>query len=878
MGEVYRARDSKLNRDVALKVLLPEVAGDPERLARFRREAQILASLNHPNIAHIYGLEEADGRVALVLELVEGPTLADRIATGPIRVDDALPIARQIAEGLEAAHEQGIVHRDLKPANIKVREDGTVKVLDFGLAKAMDPIATSGVSVAAVANSPTITSPALMTGLGMLIGTAAYMSPEQAKGRPADKRSDLWAFGCVLFEMLAGKRAFTAVSSSNSASGAEEAEAIAEVLAAVLGRPPDWSALPSTTPAGVRRLLQRCLDRDRRQRLQSAADARLRLEEIVDAPEPMAHTTAVADRSLGWIAAVIGLTIVALVLAVPTIRHLREAAPLPALEMRTEIVTPPTAERGSFAISPDGRYLAFAGENDGHSQLWLRRLASSTAEPLGGTEGGTRPFWAPDSESLAFFAGGKLRVLDRTSGHIRVLTDAVGSRGGTWNAAGVVLFAAANSSALFQIPAIAAGAPKPVTRLDQQLSHAQPQFLPDGRHFIYYGLGNADHTGVYLGALDSDVVTRLTPADAAGAFLPAGWLVWPRDGTLWAQPFDITNGVLTGTATAMSGSVVIELNGMSAVSASASGLLALRSGSAKRQLQWFDRGGRPLGVVDDPDEASLTSPRLSPDGKLVAVYRTVNANADVWVLDGSHKTRITTDPLMDRFPIWSPDGRSLIFESNRSNLRQLYMTDLETRVEHPLPSTTHNVVPQSWSSDNRFVLYAEQGPARPGDFDLWVLPLTEDRQPFAVVKTAFTEKGGDFSPNGRWIAYMSDQSGRPEIYVKRFVQPGSSENGREVQVSTAGGIYPRWAPNGSELYWLAPDATVTAARVRTSAPTFEYDPPISLFRTRVLGGGMDNQQGSQFDVTQDGRFLINAVLDDATPITLIQNWTPPPTR
>ncbi len=719
-----------------------------------------------------------------------------------------------------------------------------------------------------------------MTQAGMILGTAAYMSPEQARGKPADARSDLWAFGCVLYEMLTGRRAFMALGGSHSDPGSGEQESIADVLAAVVSRTPDLSVLPGKTPAGVRRLLQRCLDRDRRHRLQTAADARLRLEEVAaETPEPVAQPAVVMVKPRGWMTAAIGLVTAAAILEVPALKHLREAPAAPG-ETRTEIVTPATTDRGSFAISPDGRYLVFAGENNGRSQLWLRPLASSTAQPLADTEGGTRPFWSPDGGSLAFFAGGKLRVLDIASRRVHPLVDALAARGGAWNAAGVVLFSPTQSSPLFQIIATG-GIPSAVTRLDQQQSHAQPQFLADGRHFIFFALGNPDHAGVYLGTLDSDVITRLTPAEAPGAFLPAGWLVWPREGTLWAQSADVVKGVLTGSPIALSGSVAID-TGMSAVSTSATGLMALRAGAAsRRQLQWFDRHGRSLGTLGDPDESSLVAPRVSPDGRFIAVYRVVNGNTDVWILDGSHKERLTTDPALDRFAIWSPDSRAVIFDSNRSGIRRLYMTSVGTKEEHELLASTHDVVAQSWSSDGRFVLYAEVGTASTGDFDLWALPLAGDRHPFPVLKTALTEKGGDFSPDARWIAYMSDRTGRSEIYVRRFVAPGSSEvvnqQDREWPVTSAGGIYPKWASNGSELYYLAPNGTVAAVPVRTSATTFESGSPVSLFPTRVFGGGADNQQGPQYDVTRDGRFLINTVMDDTTPITLIQNWSPPRT-
>jgi serine/threonine protein kinase len=877
MGEVYSATDTVLKRQVALKVLPPEVANDPERVARFQREAEVLASLNHPNIAHLYGLERSGGWLALVMELVEGPTLADRIAQGAIPIDEALPIAKQIAEALEGAHEQGIIHRDLKPANIKVREDGTVKVLDFGLAKAMEPVSGVGSNPAAMTNSPTITSPALMTGVGMLLGTAAYMSPEQAKGRPADTRTDIWAFGCVLYEMVTGRRAFAAVTGSNDKSEARHEE-IADVLAAVLTRAPDWSALPAGTPAGVRRLLHRCLDRDRRQRLQSAVDVRLRLDDAIAEPDdtPIAAVSVAPNR--GWIvAAMVG--VVAVILSVPAIRHVREVASIPP-EMRTEIVTPLTTDRESFALSPDGRQLVFAAENNGRSQLWMRPLSSSVAHPLPDTEDGARPFWAPDGKSLAFFAGGKLKVLDLASGRVHPTPFVVTAvRGGAWNDKGVVLVAQSGNPLVRTTPA--GETPKAVTKLDQQTSDVKPQFLPDGTHFIFYAVGNPDNTGVYLGSLESDVVSRLTAADAAGAFLPSDYLLWPRDGTLWAQHVDLARGVLSGNRVALSGSVAFENGGVSAISVSANGLIALRAGAAsRRQLEWFDRHGKLLGALGDADDSSFNSPRLSRDGQAVTVTRTINGNTDVWLVDSDHTKPLTSDPATDRISIWSPDGTKIIFDSNRTGIRQLYKMNVETTgTETLLFQSPVAKTPQSWSTDGRFLLYAEAGTSGIVS-DLWILPLNGE-PPFPFLKTPATEKGGEFSPDpdSRWIAYMSDESSQPNIYVRRFVRPGSSESMVQRQISTAGGIYPKWARDGKELYYLAPDGAMMAVPIRMSATTFEKTgPPAMLFQTRVYGGGSDNQQGPQFDVAPDGRFLMNTVMDDATPITVIQNWTPPPTR
>ena len=488
MGEVYRATDTNLKREVAIKVLPEAVAADGDRLARFQREAEVLASLNHPNIAAIYGLEQAArGTTALVMELVEGPTLADRIAHGPIPVDEALPIAKQIAEALEAAHEQGIIHRDLKPANIKVRPDGTVKVLDFGLAKAMEPAAVSPVSVSM---SPTITSPA-MTQAGMILGTAAYMSPEQARGKTVDKRADIWAFGVVLYEMLTSRRAFLG-------------EAITDTIVSVLSKEPDWDALPTSTPAGLRRLLTRCVKKDAKARLRDIGEARVLIDELLSgAPEemPSAATAAAALQGtrLAWMAFATVLLATA-ALAIPAMRYLRETPPTAEPEMRVDISTPQSPQPLQFALSPDGMRLVFVAAGNGPPQLSVRSLDAVAAEALPGTVGASFPFWSFDSRSVGFFADGKLKRIDVAGGPPQALAEAPAGRGGTWSRDGTIVFAASNASPLWRVPA-SGGQPVAITKLDlpRQGSHRFPQFLPDGRHFLFFAQGNPDAQGIRSG-------------------------------------------------------------------------------------------------------------------------------------------------------------------------------------------------------------------------------------------------------------------------------------------------------------------------------------------------------------------------------------------
>jgi hypothetical protein len=540
------------------------------------------------------------------MELVEGDDLSQRIARGAIPLDEALPIAKQIAEALEAAHEQGIIHRDLKPANIKVRADGQVKVLDFGLAKAMEP---TGAMSPSMSMSPTITTPA-MTQAGMILGTAAYMSPEQAKGRTVDRRADVWAFGAVLYEMLTGRRAF-------------EGEDVSDTLARVLMKEPDWTALPSTVPPTVVTVLRRCLQKNAKQRIGDVQDVRLALEGAFEtaAPQTTASSTASASRGrLVWMAAFVVAVLGMIALAIPTVRHLRETPPPAPPETRVDLVTPATDQPTSFALSPDGRQIVFVASGDGTSRLWRRSLATTTAQPLAGTEGATLPFWSPDGRSLGFFAGRALKRLDLGGGAPQTLAPVTAGFGGTWNADGVIVFAPSTTTPLMRVPA-AGGVATAVTTLGpQQLNHRWPFFLPDGRRVLFYVAGAPDTAGIYLGALDGSAPARLTPAAGSGVYMrdgsgpvgvfrAGGWLLWTRAGTLLAQRLAEKDPALMSDPVILVDGVAADDVNRSPLSVAATGLVAYRAGGgSQRQLTWVDRSG--AGHRGRPRRHSPRSPRI----------------------------------------------------------------------------------------------------------------------------------------------------------------------------------------------------------------------------------------------------------------------------
>jgi Tol biopolymer transport system component len=880
MGEVYRARDPKLGRDVAIKVLPQAFAREPDRMARFQREARVLASLSHPNIATIYGLEDSGETRALVMELVEGPTLADRIKQGPIPVDEAIRIARQIADALEYAHERGIIHRDLKPANVKVNSDDTVKVLDFGLAKALEGDRSS----IDISTSPTISR--IATHAGVLLGTAAYMSPEQAKAKSVDRRADIWAFGCVLYEMLTGKMAF-------------HGEAITDTLAAVIRAEPDWSLLPATTPMRVRVLLQRCLQKDPKQRLRDIGDARISLDEVLsEAPDVALGPRApgamqIGRRALPWAIASVCLMIAFAALAWSYLRVAGGRAPT-GEPMRFQVSVPEkafSAYSGVFGLSPDGRKLAFfASGSDGVYRVWVRDMDSLEARPLADSASPQAPpfFWSLDSRYITFDAGGKLKKIDVSGGPAQTLCDVGGLVvGGSWNRDGVIIFGQAPGP-LMRVSANG-GPASAVTALDSSrgdLFHDFPFFLPDGQHFIYRVTSSKPgKSGVYIGSLDvkprEQDPQQLMAADFAAVYVPPlgsaqGQLLFVRDGTLMTQPFDANQLQLAGDASPVAEGLGF-YRSFSFFSASANGVLAYRAGGAGvTQLTWYDREGKVLSTVGEP--GTYLTVTLSPDGARAAVGRLVPqaSNPAIWLVDLARGTsaRFTFGLSSANVGTWSPDGSRIVFDSSPSfnGASDLYRK-LASGVgdEEPLLKSNSGKFPTSWSRDGRFLLYTADAEKR----SLWVLPVEGERKPFPFLQTDFDNSDGQFSPDGHWVAYVSNESGHDEIYIRTF-SPDSKATASDTSgkwlISVDGGSQPRWRGDSKELYYLGPNGMLMAVEIATS-PVFRAGVPKSLFQTppRTVDISVTMRQ---WDLTSDGkRFLFPAPTEQTgVPFTVVLNW------
>jgi Tol biopolymer transport system component len=845
MGEVYQARDTRLSRNVALKVLPDAVAHDHDRLARFTREAQALAALNHPRIAQIYGVEDVEARSALVLELVEGPTLAERLLRGPLPLDEALRVATQIAEALEAAHDAGIVHRDLKPANIKLTPSGAVKVLDFGLAKVYvdEPVAPSR----DVSLSPTITAGG--TRAGVVVGTAAYMSPEQARGGHVDKRADVWAFGCVLFEMLSGRTAFGA-------------DTVPDTVVRVLSVEPDLSALPGHTPAPLVSLLRRCLQKDVARRMRDIADAWLQIEDLTTrAPQTLeAPRSKARIAHAGWIVA--GLALVTLaVMGVIAMRQAPSEQPV----VRLNLATPGAVDPFAFAISPDGRAVAYQAQIDGPARLWVRRFDEEEPRALAGTDRvEAYMWWSPDSRSIAFFADGAIKRIDLDGGVVRTIAQAPNPRRGTWSGEGTMLFGA-SVGPLSRVPAEGGVAEPATSLLTGHSSHRWPQFLPDGRRFLFLVLGMPQSRGIYVGSLDSKEITRIMDGEYGFVFMPPRHLLISHQGALWSQKLKADYSGVEGTMTPVATHVLtnIVVNGLSALSASQAGPIAYRATAPSRQLVWMDRAGRQVSALTPPDDSQWTHLRLSSDEGTVSATRSINGNTDIWVIDTARGTprRLTFDDRVDGESVISSDGRRIIYASDpKAGLWDIYERSSDgTGSATMLVEESENENPRELSADGRYFLYARQS-ART-DYDLWALPMTGDRKPFVLVQTPFAEVDAKLSPDGRWIAFDSNETGRREVFVQPF------PTGPKVQISTAGGRVPRWRRDGRELYYIGQDGVLTARTIALTGSAPVTGQAQLLFPVPL---------NEWYEPSRDGqRFLISRTVSEASPITIVLNWKPP---
>jgi len=799
MGEVYRARDTRLQRDVAIKVLPELFAADPDRLARFEREAQTLAALNHPNVAHIHGV--IDKPAALVMELVDGEDLAQRIALGPIPLDETIAIARQIADALEAAHDQGIIHRDLKPANVKVRPDGTVKVLDFGLAKAMAPPSTP--SAGQIGNSPTFTAPA--TQMGLIVGTAAYMAPEQARGKPVDRRADIWAFGCVVFEMLTGRHAF-------------DGDEISDVLASVLKSEPAWSAIPADTPAPLRRLLRRCLEKDPRKRLSSIGDARLELDEQEAPVSPASHAPAAARPGPGgvrpylWPAIALVSIVAAVLLALNRPRE-PEAAPL----RRFSLLAPPGAalypDSTGVAISPDGSMVAFivgdAGRSD--TQLWVRSLDSLVARRLEDADGAYLPFWSPDSRQIGFFAEKKLKTIPASGGRAQTIADVNGGRGGAWSTSNVIVYTADVTGPLYRVAA-SGGTPAPVTAIADGgavQGHRFPSFLPDGDHFLYAAV--PAHNGrftIFAGSISGGAAVEIGAMDTAPVYADPGYLLYGRQGALVAQAFDATALKITADPITLDDEPAAILDPRTAytagraVSVSSNGTLAYYSEPSRRTVaDWYDISGRRQGSVPLPP-GHYHKLRLSPDGTRAVIVRSASpSEASLWVitdLTRGEAAQLSRGPGVNETPVWSPDGTKVIFSSDRDGASDFFMKVVgDATPEQPFyRSPAIFKGPTSWSATSKSIIFTQID--RGSGQNVYRLAADGSGTVEPIVNGPAREALGVLSPDAHWMAFLSDEAGSYQLFVQPYPGPGP-----RVQISREGAADAWWSADSRQLLWVS---------------------------------------------------------------------------
>ena len=873
MGEVYRARDPRLARDVAIKVLPTAFSADVDRLHRFEQEARAAAALNHPNILAVYDIGTDAGAPFIVSELLEGDTLRERVKSGPIAVRKATEYALQIARGLMAAHEKGITHRDLKPENVFVTRDNRVKILDFGLAK-LTQDQPAFATTSAVVTVPLLTHP------GVVLGTVGYMAPEQVRGLPLDQRADLFAFGAILYELLSGLRAFSR-------------DTAPETMSAILNEePPDLGAGSAAIPPALARIVHRCLEKDPSERFQTASDLAFALDSLSNTSGVSTSTRALTRRVhkpwLGWAVAALLLA----TLAPLAYQHVRERPAVPS-PIRFQI--PPTVEYagpGNFSLSPDGRHLAFVGiGSDGNSRLWIRNMESLEVRPLAGSESVgpalPPPFWSPDGRFVAWDAGGRLKKVEVSGGLPQTLCDLPSvAVGGSWNRDGVIIVGNITGG-LLRVRETG-GAAIPATALDpsrKEEFHLMPTFLPDGRHFVYLRISPSQPqaSGAYIGTLDAkpeaQSMQQLMPYEIGLTYAAAvdsgpGRLLFLREGTLMAQPFDARRLVLAGEPVPVAERVGSFRDG-GFFAASANDVLVYRTADTDSQLTWFDRQGNVSGRASDP--GGFRGVALSPDGARAVASRTNPQDAtkaDLWLFDlspGGGATRLTPGDGTAESPVWSPDGKRIVFTFNKSTFRQKLASGEGSAKEVFRTNSQNGLWANGWSPDGRFLLYATYvaTPSGTASLDLHVLP-DNDSKPVPIVQTGFSEDQGRFSPNGRWLAYVSNESGVSEVYVREFAtdfSSGSASSGGSVLVSRGGGTEPRWRGDGRELFYLAPNGKMMAAEA-SAGQELRVGAPAPLFQTpsgTVVG-----------DVTADGKrfLLVTPVGPSASvPFTVVLNWT-----
>ena len=857
MGEVYRARDTRLDRDVAIKVLSGHFVSTPSLKERFEREARTISQLSHPNICRLYDVGSQDGSDYLVMECLEGETLADRLNRGPLPVEEVLRYGAQVADALDKAHQQGVIHRDLKPGNIMLTKAGA-KVLDFGLAKqAQATSASASVLTAMTAGKP-------LTVEGTIVGTYQYMAPEQIEGSEADTRSDIFALGCVLYEMATGKRAFA---------GKTQASVIASILAT---EPAPLSRVAPMTPPALERLVRSCMAKEREDRIQSAHDVKLQLDWIAEAgsqagiPAPVVARRRVSQR-LAWAIAALAAA-AAIAFAIGFILR----APVPAHPLRVSILPPDqhSFDPMSIALSLDGTKLAFVATVAGATpQLWVRPLDSTAAQPLAGTDDASFPFWSPDSRSLGFFAQGKLRIIDASGGAVQTLADAPQPRGAAWGADGTILFTPSPTSALLRIPA-AGGTPSQAIGQEKADSFALagsprwPAFLPDGRYFIFFRFASDSRGGprgnIHLGALDSQQDTILVATDDRGQYA-SGHLAFVRDGNLMTQSFDEKKLKLAGNPVPIAEQVRGNDLGAAAFSLSNDGKLIFAGGqSTTLDLAWYDRSGKKGDIIDS---GTFQDAHISPDGKRVSAARAdAGGHLEIYIYDlvRGTKSQFSFSQSRDDDPVWSPDGNTIVFDSGRSGKIDLYTRPANgARQEELLYHDDLDKYPSSWSSDGKYIAY--EGLSN-GHFDLWVMPMFGDRKPYPFLQEKYNIRYPVFSPDAKWIAYTSYEAGHGQVYVVAFPKPGG-------KFLVGDGIGPVWSRNGKEILYVDDHSRIASVEATAHGDSVELGKPQILFPTQPVGPGL-------FEVSPDGnRFLMMQAPPQNSPsLTLVVNWPQEPKK